>query len=86
MSDLSTDDVRLGFRRGADVSYGYPAQIADKFDRWLAEHDRAVASEAWDEGWDRRSSWLEIHHGAHLRDGLNPHNHPLSVSTGKDES
>ena len=27
---------------------------AAEFDRWLAEHDRQIAAEAWDEGYEDR--------------------------------
>lgn len=34
------------------------------FDRWLAEHDRQTAEQAWDEGFDAYEA-DHLHHDAH---------------------
>lgn len=48
----STEEVREAYAHEAD-SIGevqYRPENHAEFDRWLAEHDRAVAANAWDEG------------------------------------
>lgn len=48
----TTEEVRA--RYSAD-EFGNSAGLSDpcpEFDRWLAEHDRQVKAEAWEEGWD----------------------------------
>lgn len=56
MSDYipTTEEVREFFadspyvwRTGLDA----PLEAGDAFDLWLAEHDRELQAEAWDEGW-----------------------------------
>ena len=57
----TTSEVREQFARGARGGYGGSAEAGahrrvaaqNKFDRWLAAHDREVAEKAWDEGFMR---------------------------------
>ncbi|MCT2042626.1 hypothetical protein M3D15_04660 [Pseudoclavibacter alba] len=47
----STWYVREQFACGSDGDYRNEEEMRAAFDRWLAEHDREVAAEAWDEGY-----------------------------------
>ena len=52
---LSTDDIRLGYCPLVQVAeHTFDVMPVDEaeaeFDAWLAEHDREVKAEAWDEG------------------------------------
>ena len=51
MSEWDTDFVR---RHMSVDGIGAPSEAnRNRFDRWLAEHDREVAEKAWDEGFMR---------------------------------
>lgn len=60
MSDYtpSSERVRRLYAYGSVVEPSLPVTADEEmqreaFDRWLEEHDRAVASGAWEEGWTK---------------------------------
>lgn len=63
-----------GVVRGAyvedQIGYAMPYHIPEseheeRFDRWLAEVERAAAQKAWGEGFQACAEWWEIHHWQH---------------------
>lgn len=51
--DPERQDIREWYITGRRVHnpFASDAALIERFDRWLAEHDRVVAANAWDEGY-----------------------------------
>lgn len=96
-STPTTQDVRHGYAEaawimadstGEDPDKAY-ARAENRFNRWLAAHDRAVKAEAWDQGaaaaWERSTTAVngERYHWRHEGEPANPYR-AARIETGEE--